>query len=174
MEDILAMIDDLMLEHEGLITNLQALEHMATDFGAAFQLEQAKEALVIGRLTGQEEGLNRMEAALAQAEAKLQAHFNREERGLLGAFEQSGNRMFASALHELLPEHTELLNRLTNSKQVIGELRSSGLSRDVWEGKAWGIRAYITHTRRLLEDHAHAEYALLWKARRELTAPKEK
>ena len=101
-------------------------------------------------------------------------YFDREERGLLGAFEQSGKRMFASALHGLLLEHTELRSRLSKAKQEIGELKSSGLSRDVWEGKAWAVRVYITHTRRLLEDHAHAEYALLWKARCELATPKGK
>ena len=168
MEDIIAMIDSLILEHDELITNMRNLEHIATDLGVAFQLEEAKEALVLGRLGGQEDSLKKLEEVLTEAESKIRAHFNREERGLLKAFEHSGKHMLASALHELLLEHKELRHRIASSRKEMAELRSSELSRDVWEGKAWGIRVYLTHTRRLLEDHAHSEYDLLQKARGEL------
>ena len=173
-QDIINMIDELLLEHEELIVDVQALEHMASDFGVALQLDKATEGLVVGRLEGHQDALKALEKALAEAETKLQAHFNREERGLLQAFEKSRKQVFASALHDLLLEHNEIRTRLDNSKRELEELWSAGLSRDVWEGKVWGIRVYIAHTRRLIEDHAHAEYALLWKARGEMTGPEEK
>ena len=68
----------------------------------------------------------------------------------------------------LLGEHQELKSRIARSKEGAAELAVEGLSRDVWEGKAYGMRAYIYHTRKLLEAHAQSEQELFQALRKEL------
>jgi uncharacterized protein YlaN (UPF0358 family) len=69
--------------------------------------------------------------------------------------------MLASALHILLREHEEIRNRIAKLKKDAAELATGELSREVWEGKVWGIRSYIDHTRKLIEAHAKSEMELL-------------
>ena len=86
----------------------------------------------------------------------------------VAAFEKYGDRILASALHVLLLEHQELRNRLAKSKAEIAELAVGGLSREVWQGKVWGLRAYVSHTRNLIEAHAKSEQELLLTLRKQL------
>jgi len=168
MEDIIALIDELLKEHQQILQNIKTLEQATDDLGAALKLEEVKQTLMPGRLEQQQQDLPKLEEILAALELRLQGHFNREETGLLTAFERHGNRMLASALNTLLLEHQPLRQRLNNLKVEIAELESAGLSQEVWDGKVWGLRAYITHTRKLLEEHAHSEYSLLERAREEI------
>ncbi|MFC1916773.1 hypothetical protein ACFLX1_01395, partial [Chloroflexota bacterium] len=62
---------------------------------------------------------------------------------------------------------------LAKSKTGIAELAVEGLSREIWEGKVWGLRAYVSHTRNLLEAHAKSEQELLLTLRRQLEERKK-
>jgi len=81
--------------------------------------------------------------------------------------------MLASALHVLLSEHAELRNHFAKSKTETAELAAGELSREVWEGKVWGMRTYINHTMKLLEAHAQSEQELLMTLRRQLKEMKK-
>ena len=76
--------------------------------------------------------------------------------------------MLSSGLRILLLEHEELRGRIAESRAEVAELASERLSREVQEGKAWGMRVYISHTHKLLEAHALSEQELFHKLRSEL------
>ena len=104
----------------------------------------------------------------------LQAHFNREETGLLAAFEKHGGRKLVTALNSLLLEHKDLRSRLAHAKDHIAELMSGGLARQRWEASANDMRAHLSHTRKLLEAHAAIENELLVELRRHLQGENDK
>ena len=166
--DIIALIEQLLKEHQQILKSISTVEQITNDLGVASQLEEVKESMMPGRLGQKRQDLPKLEKMLATLQAGLQEHFNREEIWLMNAFEEHGKQMLASALNTLLLEHPLLRNRLNNLKQEIAELESAGLSQEVWDGKVWGLRAYIAHTRKLFEEHARSEYLLLRRARKEI------
>ncbi|MBA7673817.1 hypothetical protein ES703_82022 [subsurface metagenome] len=170
MDEILTLIDQIIEEHRQIIPKVQTLEQVANDLGAILALEEAEEDFLPGRLDTQGRGLQNLQGLLETIDQGLQAHFDREERGLLAAFERYGDKMFASALHVLLLEHEELKNRITKSRKEAAELAVGRFSREVWEGRAYGIGVYINHTCKLLEAHVQSEQELLRRLRKDLRA----
>ena len=168
MEGALALIEKIIEEHKQIMQGIQDIEQGVNDATALLKLDSAKEDFVPGRLEDQKQTLRKWQYSLEKIDEGLKAHFNFEETSLLTAFEKDGNRMFSSALRSLLDEHKGLTNRLAKLKGDITELADADLPREVWEGKAWGIRAYMTHTWKLLEAHAQSEHELLTKLRDEL------
>jgi len=167
MEKALALIDKIIEEHKTIIQRVQTLEQIAGDAEAIVGLEKAKATFMPGRFE-QEPGLKKLQESLETVTQGLQAHFSREEVGLLGTFEKYGNKELAPALRSLLLAHEDLRNRLAHSKKQVAELVSGRLSRQVWEASAHDMRAYISHTRKLLEAHAQIEQELFHKLRTEL------
>ena len=168
MEDALALIDQLIQEHKQILQKLQATEQVANDMGAILQLDRAKEEFVPGGFSDQQQGLQSLHDSLETIDKGLQRHFDREEKRLLSVFEQYGGETLTSGLRILLLEHQELKDRIAESKKEVAELVATGLSREVREGKAWGVRVYISHTRKLIEAHAQSEQALFHKLRAQL------
>jgi len=160
VEETVTLIDEIIGEHKSIIQRVQALEQTANDVEAIAGLEKAKEAFMPGRLD-QKQSLQKLQELLETINSGLQAHFNREETGLLTAFERHGDRRLASALHSLLLEHDDLRNRLAHSMNHVAELTGGGLSGHVWGASAHDMRAHISHTRKLLEAHAEIEQELL-------------
>ena len=167
MEETLALIEKIVEEHKSIMQGVRSLEQAASDAEAIVGLEKAKETFMPGRLE-QEQGLKKLQASLEAIDQGLRAHFDREETGLMDVFEKHGNKELASALRSLLLEHEDLRNRLAHSKKHVAELVSGGLSRQVWEASAHGMRAHISHTRKLLEAHAEIEQELFHRLRTEL------
>jgi len=167
MEEALALIEKIIEEHKMIKQGAQNLEQAANDAEAIADLEKAKDAFMPGRL-GQGGGLRKLQEMLETIDKGLQAHFDREETGLVAAFEKHGSKELVSALRSLLLEHEDLRNRLAHSKEHIAELITGGLSRHLWEASAHDMRAHISHTRKLLEAHAEIEQELLHKLRAQL------
>jgi iron-sulfur cluster repair protein YtfE (RIC family) len=140
---------------------------VANDDGALAKLEEAKEAFVPGRLN-QGQGLHELEKSLETVDRGLREHFNREETGLLAAFEKHGDRKLVTTLNSLLLEHEDLRNRLEHTKEHITELVGGGLARHRWEASANDMRAHLGHTRKLIEAHAVIENELLMALRQHL------
>jgi len=120
---------------------------------------------VPGRFGDQRQGLQNLQESLEAIEKGLQRHFDREETGLLTVFEQHRGGMLASGLRVLLLEHQEIKDRIVESKKEVAELVSGDLSREVREGKAWGVRVYLSHTRKLIQAHAQSEQELFYELR---------
>ena len=106
------MIEKIHEEHKVLIQRLQTLEQVASDAEAIVGMARTKGAFMPGRFE-QKEGLPRLRESLEAIDTGLQAHFDREETGLLTAFEKHDGKMLASALRALLSEHEVLRGRLT-------------------------------------------------------------
>ena len=168
MEGTLALMDAIIAEHKQIREDIETTEHIAGDLGAVLELDRATGGFEPVVLDRKRRGLQGLQQSLEKVDKELRAHFGREEGVLLTAFEDDGGRTFASALRALLGEHEELKNRIAKSKQDVAELAVGGLSREVWEGKAYGVRVYISHTRKLLEAHAQSELELLQTLRKEL------
>ena len=168
MEVTLALMDAIIKEHKQLREDVETTEHIAGDLGAILELDRATGDFEPATLDRKRRSLESLRQSLEKVDKKLRAHFGREEGALLTAFEDYGGRTFASALRALLGEHQELENRIAKSKQDAAELAVGDSSREVWEGKAYGMRVYISHTRKLLEAHAQSELELLQRLRKEL------
>ena len=167
MEEVLALIDKIIEEHKQIIGRFQSLEQVANDAQAIVGLEKAKEAFMPGRFE-MRQGLQKLQELLEITDRGIKAHFDREETGLLAAFEKHGGRMLASALRALLPEHENFKDRLAHSKKHLADLTGGELSRQVWEASAYDIRAYLTHTQKLFEAHAQSEQKLFQTLRNQL------
>lgn len=169
VEEAFVLIEKIIEEHKQIIGSVRALEQVTNDASALRVLDKAKEDFVPGRLDNQKRGLQSWQESLETIDQGIQAHFDREETGLLAAFEKHGGKMLVSALRVLLTEHEGLRDRLVKLKKDVAELAAGGSSREVWEGRAWGIRVYVSHTRKLFEAHAQSEQELLHKIRAELS-----
>ncbi len=160
MEEALALIEKIIEEHKQILGNIRALEQVTNDASALRVLDIAKEGFMPGR-PDQAEGLQKLDELLATTDHGIRAHFNREETGLLAAFEKHGGEMLISALRALLLEHDVIRKRFVRTEQLVTELKTGDLSRHVWEASAHDMRAHIAHTRKLFEVHARSEQKLL-------------
>lgn len=172
MQEVIALIDRIIEEHQTIFQDFQTLDQIANDAEAAILLDKAKEEFVPGRFESKQ-GLEELEKLLEETEQGIQGHFKREEGALLNAFEKHGDRKLASALHSLLIEHKNLSDRLAYSKRDVAKLTSGDLSRGIWEATGYDMRAYLSYTRRLFEMHAQMEHELLLALRSELTGMRE-
>jgi len=168
MEKIVALIDELIEEHKQILQEFQTIEQVANDVSGIMQLDKAKEDFLPGRFTDQKQGLQNLQDSLETIDDGLQKHFDREEKQLLAVLKRHTSETLASGLRLLLLEHQELKDRIAESKKEVAELSMESLSREVREGKAWGVRVFISHTRKLIEAHAQSEQELFHKLRAEL------
>jgi hypothetical protein len=162
------LIDQLIEEHKRILNDAQEAEKIANDAGALLELRQTKDDFLPARFGDIKRGLQSLEESLGRINHGLQGHFEREEGQLLSIMEQRGGAMLTSGLRLLLLEHQELRDRIAQSRADIAELITVDSSREVLEGKAWGVRVYLSHTRKLLEEHARSEDTLFTKVRTEL------
>ena len=165
MKEALELIDRIIEEHKQITQEGRTIQQVSSDYEAGLKLGEAKEGFIPGGLDGQKRYLQNLQESLETISQELLAHFEREEKWLLAAFEKHGGQMLAAALRSLLLEHQELKKRITKSMDDVAGLAAEGLSREVWEGQAWGIRTYISHTLKLVEAHAQSEHELLLKLR---------
>jgi len=167
VNEALALVEKIIEEHREIAHQFQTVEQVASDASAMRGLETGSEAFMPGRFD-QKQGLQKLAASLEVIEQGLQAHFNREETSLPTAVETYGDEELVSALRSLLLAHENLRNRFAHSKKSVAELTGGGLSRQVWEASAHDMRAYLSHTRKLLEAHAMSEEQLLHKVHGQL------
>ena len=120
-KEVLALIEKIIEEHKLITQRVQTLEQVANDAEAIVDLEKAKDAFMPGRVENKQ-GLKNLEELLEVIDQGIQAHFNREEAGLLTAFEEYGDKELSSSLSSLLLEHEDLRNRLSHSKKHVAEL----------------------------------------------------
>ncbi len=164
MEMALAMIDKIIEEHEIIKQNIRNLERQANDIDAIGGLKKIQEASKSGKLDDKQ-GLQKLQGALQTIYQELQAHFNREEKGLIIAFEGYGNKKLTSTFTTLLIEHEDLRNWFARSRKCVSELIGDGISHQVWEAEVCDMQAHISRTRQLLEVHADMETELLQELR---------
>jgi len=164
MEEDRLIIERVIAEHKTIRQRFHKLEQVANDAEAMTGFEEAKEAFMPGRLN-QGQGLRELEDTLNAIEDGLQRHFNLEETSLPAVVDRHGDEEQKSSLRSIFLEHVDLRNRLAHSRKHVAELASEGMARHRWEASAHDMRAYISHTRKLLEAHAEIEQELLYEMR---------
>ena len=167
MEDTLQLIDQLIEEHKAIKEKTKSIEDTANDANLLSALSEARETFVPGRLD-HESNLQKLEEMLLEIDVWLEKHFNREETVLLKAVESHGDLVLVESLNALLFEHSDLRFRMDHSKKRVAELLRGDLQRHLWNAAANDVRAYLSHTRTLLETHAGMENKLFNTLRRKL------
>jgi hypothetical protein len=165
MKEALDLIDQIIEEHKQITQEGNNIKQVSSDYEVGLKLGDAKEGFIPGGVAGQKRYLQNLRDSLETINQDLLAHFEREEKWLLAAFEKHGGKMLAIALRGLLLEHQELKKRIAKSLEDLARLATEGVSREVWEGHAWGVRTYLSHTLKLIEAHAQSEQELLQKLR---------
>ena len=168
MTEATAITIQIIKEHTQITPQIQDAQNAINDLEAELQLKSAKEVVAPGRLDNQRQYLLKLKDTMDNIDSGLQTHFEREETALLKSFEEHGNRKVSTALQSLLHEHQEIRNRFAKSKADVSELINQDMSREVWEGKAWGMRIYVNHTLHMLKAHAQSEYDLFMSIKDEL------
>ena len=170
MKETLALIDQILDEHNGIHQDLHGLERVSSDLDALVELQsdKTKGYFVARSLDDKGKGLRQWQDALEAIDKGLRAHFQREETSLLEAFQKHGNAELASALDTLLREHDDLRDRVAKLRKDAADLAAGGLRVEVWEANGWGMKANIDKIRSLIEAHASNEQRLLNTLRSEL------
>jgi iron-sulfur cluster repair protein YtfE (RIC family) len=167
MEKEIELINRTIKEHEQIITGIQTSEGIINDVAAMSELDRPVEKLISRRLEDTMKHLEDLHKSLGKLDVALHKHFEREETAVLKVFKRESQSL-ASAFSVLLEEHDELKKRISKSEKIATDLLGKRTSREVWEGKAYGLRAHIRHTRKLIEAHATSEAELFRALRKEL------
>ncbi len=165
MDDALTIIEKIIAEHKTIRQRFQNLERVANDAEAMMGFEIAKETFMPGRLN-RNQGLSQLEGTLNTIESGLHRHFHFEELYLPPVVDRHGDEELKSSLRSIFLEHVDLRGRLAHSKKHAEELIEGGMARHRWEASAHDMRAYISHTRKLMEAHVVIEQELLHNLRR--------
>lgn len=168
VEEVLALIEKIIEEHKQIFKGLRTLEKVANDASAMRGLDKAQGEFVPGRLGDKKQGLQNWQELLKAIDQGIRAHFNREETALVAAVEEYGDKGLATTLQAWLFEHNELRERLAKLKEDVANLAVDTSSQIVWQGEAWGIRVYMTHTYNLFERHTEGEQGLLMTLKKRL------
>lgn len=170
MKETLALIDQILDEHNRIHRDLHSLERVSSDLDALVELDsdRTRSYFVVRTPNGREEGLQQWQDALEAIDEGLRAHFQREETLLSQAFQKHGNRELVSALDTLLHEHDDLRDRVAKLRKDAADLVAGGLRIEIWEANGWGMRVNIDRIRALIESHASSEQRLLNTLRSEL------
>lgn len=160
MDATLQLIDQLIAEHKTVTEKTGPLQKTANDVALISNLKQAKEEFTEGNGAPSVD-LKRLDRMLEEIEDWLGKHFDREETILLPAVEKHGNERLVTLLNSLLFEHTDLKDRMVHSRKRVDELKDWSLPQPVWYSRAGDLRAYLSHTIKLIETHAARENHLL-------------
>lgn len=161
----LEIIERIIQWHKTIRKDLHHLDRAANDAEALAVVDKAKELFMPGRLQ-QHEGLKELRSSLEVTAEGLGRHFDFEEKCLPDLVAGYGDEEIASNWESILLEHKDLRSRFAHARKHAVELIEANLSRHLWEASAHDMRAYITHTRKLLEAHVRIEEDLLYEIRR--------
>jgi iron-sulfur cluster repair protein YtfE (RIC family) len=168
MKESVALIDQVIEEHT---TIFQGLDQVVSDAEAIYGFKNAQEIFTSGRVD-QKEWEDRLVELVNLIDQGLQAHFDREEKALMDAFEKEGDRELSSTFRSLMLEHNDLRNRLAHAKRHVSELTGGESSHSHWQATAHNLYTHISRTRELLKAHAGAEQKLLLSLRQRLLEEK--
>ena len=171
--EALGLIEKIIEEHRIILGGIRDFSQHTNDMVAIRGLGQAQEDFVPGRLEDQKQSLDSWQESLLAIDSGIQAHFHREETALVVAVAEYGDNDLASALRHWLTDHEDLRERMSRMKQDVAGLVIDASAQEIWQGKAWGIRVYMTHTGKLLKVHAHGEQKMMVKLRNLLEAKAE-
>ena len=165
MPSTIELIDQLIEEHRMFSERTANMAEVANDAHLLDGIDEAKDTFTATR-PGKSGGLASLENLLDDITPWLNRHFDREETILLKAVKERGTEEMVNRFNALLLEHTDLRNRVSQTKEQIGSLKTGTLARHRWEAAANDIRDHLAHTRTLLEAHANMENTLFAEMRK--------
>ena len=172
MSDVqaLALVEQILEEHQQIHQDFQNLDQVSGDVEAAARLasDKTKDYFVSKSLDDQGQGLRKWKQMLEAIDRGLKAHFLREETALAEAFKREGTPELASALDELLAEHSVINQHVATLLRTAGDIASGGSRIEVWEGKGWGMKINIQNLGSEIEAHAERERVLLGQLKTQL------
>ena len=159
----LALVEQILDEHQQIHHDFQSLDQVSSDVEAAARLQsdKTKDYFVSKSLDDQGLGLTKWKSMLEAIDHGLKAHFLREETALSDAFKREGTPELASALGELLAEHSAINQHVATLLKTAEDIASGGSRIEVWEGKGWGMKINIQNLRSEIAAHAERERVLL-------------
>jgi hypothetical protein len=163
MSEALAIVQQILDEHEQIHKNFQTLDQVSGDVEAAARLgsDKTKDYFVPKGLDTEGLGLKHWKAQLEAIDRGLKAHFKREETALANAFIREGTAELAQSLNQLLAEHAQLNQHVAKLLKDADDIASGGARIEVWEGKGWGMKSNILKLQSEIEAHAERERVLL-------------
>jgi hemerythrin-like domain-containing protein len=168
MDDVLALIDQLIAEHKEVGEKSASLEKAANDVRLLTGLKEAGTMFVRGQIS-QDEDLKNLAQIINIIAAWLDKHFEREETALRPAVVKYGNDRFVGSLDSLLFEHSELRDRILHALVHIDELTGGSLDRARRDASVRDLKLHLNHSRKLLETHAARENHFFAEFRRHLS-----
>jgi len=170
MSETLALVEQILDEHEQIHGSFEKLGKITGDVSAAAELgsDKTKDYFVPKGLDDKGEGHRRWMETLEAIEHGLKAHFEREETALADAFKREGTPDLADALDQLLAEHKDINAHVAKLKQDAKDIASGGEKIEVWEGSGWGMKTNVEHLHDEIAAHAERERVLLGKLKTHL------
>lgn len=166
MDTTLQLIDQLIAEHKTVGEKTKSLGK-TNDATLISNLKEVKGEFLDGDGATTAD-LKRLDRMLEEIDTWLGKHFSREETVLLPAVGKYGDDRLVTALNSLLFEHSDLKDRMVHSRERLDELKDWGQPQDVWYSRAGDLRAYISHSIKLIETHAARENQILNELRQHL------
>lgn len=167
MVNILELIDTLIAEHESGNEKTASLQEVANLAVILKGIDSAQARFSPGRLDQQKE-LIRLELLMQSIIVFLKRHFEHEETVLLQAVEEICDREMMESFLLLLNEHDYLKTRIRRVSELIQELQTGSLTYQHWNSSANDMKAYLSHTRKLLAIHAESETELFLKLKQRI------
>ena len=169
--EALAIVEQILDEHQEIHANFQTLGQVSGDIEAAATLrsDKTKGYFVPNSLDDQGRGLARWKEILESIAAGLKAHFHKEETALAEAFRREGTPELQSALTQLLTEHDDINTHVAKLLKDAADIASGGAMIEVWEGTGWGMKTNIQRLQEQIAAHAESERVLLGRMKAHLS-----
>ena len=167
MVTILDLIDALIAEHKSGNAKTASLQKAANYALILESMDSARVCFGPGRLNPELELAN-LKTLIKSIIIFLDHHFQHEETLMLQAVEEYCDQETVNAFTLLLREHDYLKTRISRVLELIQELNSGKLTNQHWNSSANDLKAYLSHTRKLLEEHSDRETKLFLTLREHL------
>ncbi len=154
MSDELAIINQVIGEHQKVREHVKLVGDSVTDREALSSLQRARTDWVPGRLEALAEKQKALEQGIKSLDEGLKHHFAFEEEALPPLL----GELFMRAL---LIDHREILKKIDEAKRVVADAKLEGLGREELLTKESDIQQAINRMCQTIEEHATREEIIL-------------
>lgn len=165
--EALAFIQRLIEEHRIYLGEYKKIEQIASDATGLQAFDVFKEAFMPGR-QDVTQVLHKLSELVTSIANGLRAHYDKEEANLPGIVQRYGDEALGLTLRSILLEHRALRQRIAQAETLVADLTGGKLNRFIWEATGHDLRAHLTQSRKVLENHAEKEQVFLYELQKAL------
>lgn len=161
MTDYLAVVNEIIKEHQGIISYVKLVGDSIGDQEALSSLENVRPDWIPGREDITHEKQNKLSQTLSILSEGLKKHFAKEEKSLppiLGKF----------LMRALLIEHGEINKALKETRSIAAHTVLEGLSREDLIARETKVQQSVNDLLSMIEEHAGKEEVMLEMVQRTL------